>query len=216
MDVQEYIRANFKDLLGKVYTPYAQREIMSLALDNEDVARNGELLAKLRQSFYVEKCSIGQDPSEVLPEVEEVVHVRDELKDLALFITKEGIHFDKTVEKIKQTGHVGVALQMNGAVLQLVEGFTTARYLVVHNKSDRYYIFLLKGNGPKLVPGAGIPDMAMTKAKEDLYLVYEVDSAVYVDVDELNLKAITMNGNSYSPHILPIGSVVGGDISRTP
>lgn len=202
---EEYIKAHFKQLLGKVYTPFADETTFSLALDNSPAnkAENDALLSELRQAFYVEECRLGQKPDEVLPQVAQEIHVGSGKNDLALCITMEGPRFDNALEKIAKTGMVGIALQMSGATLSLVEGFTAAKYLLVHNKGNRYKAFIFDGKGPHLVPKAKMTDMAVTKQGEELYLVYKVKTDVQVYTSELNLKPITSNPkDSYSPQLI--------------
>lgn len=204
---KEYIKNNFKDLVGKIFTPYTDKSIYSLALDNrnEYEINNKELLEKLKISFYVEKCRLGTNPMEVLPAIQSTINIGTRnMEDLVLCIVKEGIQFDNAISMLSQTKKVGIALQMNGATLSLVEGFTNARYLLIHNKSNRKEIFLLDGTGPKLVPNSQI-DMVTTKMGEDLYLVYNVNTDVIVDVGEINLDPITQDPKkSYSPHLISI------------
>lgn len=69
-----YIEEHFQQLLGKVFTPYedrGQQKFYSLALDNrkEFENENNAILSQLKDSFYIEKCAIGDDPKELLPEV---------------------------------------------------------------------------------------------------------------------------------------------------
>ena len=117
----------------------------------------------------------------------------------------EGTRFDKAIVKLKETGMVGIALQMNGATLQLVEGFTSARSLVIHNKSNRYKVFYFDGIGPKLVSGNQMQDMVLTKRGEGLYLVYKIQTQLTVYVGDLDLNITTSNPKeSYSPYLLPI------------
>lgn len=205
---KEYIKNNFKDLVGKIFTPYADKNIYSLALDNSDENKiaNEELLDKLRTAFYVEKCSLGQNPTDILPDINPIINVNGNgASDLVLCIVKEGINFNNAIDKLNQTNKVGIALKMNGATLSLVEGFTNARYLLIHNKGDCHKFFLLDGTGPKLVPKSQIEDMVTTKMGEDLYLVYNVYTDVIVDVGEINLDPITQDPKkSYSPHLISI------------
>lgn len=206
---KEYIKQHFKELIGKVYTPYTDESIYSLALDKskENTETNQYLIEMLRTAFYVEECHLGQDPNEVLPEVKPVVEHNDDDANLALCIVKEGINFDAALVTLKRTKTVGIALQMNGATLSLVEGFTTARYLLIHNKSNRYEVFLLDGTGPTLVPKSQMQDMVTTKKDADLYLTYKVNTDVNVDFGKLNLSPITKDPKtSYHPQLLPISS----------
>lgn len=72
VDVKEYIETHFRQVLGKVYTPFEDQDIFSLALDKADVRNNEDLLEELRKNFYVSKCSLGENPKEVLDAVEKV------------------------------------------------------------------------------------------------------------------------------------------------
>jgi hypothetical protein len=68
VDAREYIQGHFQQILGKIYAPYSSEEIISLALDKDEAfeEENERLLDELRGSFYVAKCELGEDPSEVL------------------------------------------------------------------------------------------------------------------------------------------------------
>lgn len=72
VSASNYIEEHFQQLLGKIFNPYEDREhqkYYSLALDNgkEFDDENETILAQLRDSFYVEMCSLGDDPRELLP-----------------------------------------------------------------------------------------------------------------------------------------------------
>ena len=61
-----YIRAHFQDILGKMYTPFENTNYYSLALDKKDEINNAQLLEELKKHFYVEECSLGDNPFEVI------------------------------------------------------------------------------------------------------------------------------------------------------
>lgn len=128
--------------------------------------------------------------------------------ELALCVTKEGKHFDNTVAKMKQTGKLGIALNMNGATLQLVEGFTTAKYLIIHNKSNKYAAFFVDGKGPKLISANEMTDMVTTKKGASIYLVYNAELNTIPAFGELDFTPIAKSGDSYSPHLLSIKSLI--------
>ena len=71
VDGEEYIKSHFKQVLGKVYSPFADGEVFSLALSNaaEEKAGNDELLYELRKSFYVADCELGKKPEVALAQV---------------------------------------------------------------------------------------------------------------------------------------------------
>ena len=206
---EEYIKHNFKEVVGKIYTPFKDENTYSLALDSKDPeGNNAAIKTMLSEFFYVEPCRLGQNPEEVLPTAAVFDAVKPTDNDLALCVTKEGIHFDSAVAKMKQTGKLGVALNMNGATLQLVEGFTAAKYLIIHNKSDKYAAFFVDGKGPRLVSANEMTDMVTTKKGVSIYLVYNAELNVIPALGELDFSPITKSGDSYSPHLLPIESLI--------
>ena len=68
VNVKEYVETHFRQVLGKVYTPFGEENIFSLALDKKEEKDNEALLAELRKSFIVKECRLGTDPHDVLPE----------------------------------------------------------------------------------------------------------------------------------------------------
>lgn len=70
VDGAAYIKEHFKEVVGKVYTPFGGHDILSLALDKSDPEHNNQaLLDALRKSFFVEQCQLGTNPKDVLPEL---------------------------------------------------------------------------------------------------------------------------------------------------
>lgn len=202
---EEYIKHNFKEVVGKIYTPFKDENTYSLALDSKDPeGNNAAIKTMLSEFFYVEPCRLGQNPEDVLPTAAVFDAMKPTNNDLALCVTKEGIHFDSAVAKMKQTGKLGIALNMNGATLQLVEGFTAAKYLIIHNKSNKYAAFFVDGKGPRLISTNEMTDMVTTKKGASIYLVYNAELNVIPAFGELDFSPITKSGDSYSPHLLPI------------
>lgn len=214
---EKYIKHNFKKVVGKVYTPFNDKETYSLALDNKDKKDNDKLVTELEEFFFIEKCESLKNSEEAikrLPAVN-VVSAKDIADDeLALCVTKEGIHYDSAIAKMKQTGKLGIALNMNGATLQLVEGFTSAKYLIIHNKSNKYAAFFVDGKGPRLISANEMTDMVTTKKDASIYLVYNAELNISPAFGELDFTPITKSGDSYSPHLLPIGSLLKDNIKE--
>lgn len=75
LDVKEYMETHFRQVLGKVYTPFEEEDIFSLALDKKDQKSNEALLEELGKSFVVKKCSLGTNPHDVLPNEDEIIVV---------------------------------------------------------------------------------------------------------------------------------------------
>lgn len=221
VDVHEVIETHFREVLGKIFQPYPEREgqrYYSLALEkpqkeengprNESIAKeNSEIMELLEPYFHVKKCKLGDNPVDLLPKIEQDGIIIAKEGDLALLITKEGVNFDNAIQQIQETQKVGIALKMDGAVLQLVEGFTKARYLIVHNKSNRSKVYGFDGKGPKLIPASAAEPMVVTKKGEDLYLVYQIDLSLRFYLGELDFSEVTKGGEGYNPQLLPLAKI---------
>lgn len=70
VDSVEYIREHFKEVVGKVFNPYQNENIYSLALDMSD-PESQPLLDKLKVDFYVAECKLGDEPSNVIQHARE-------------------------------------------------------------------------------------------------------------------------------------------------
>lgn len=74
INAEDFLKENFQQLLGKVFTPFCiegPQSYYSLALDNDPKYNdeNDMVLALLEPGFYYENCPLGEDPSKVLPTV---------------------------------------------------------------------------------------------------------------------------------------------------
>ena len=69
-DADAYIKEHFQEILGKIYSPYADKSVFSLALDNDKFFKdsNEKLLNELKKHFYVKSVRIGENPEEALEE----------------------------------------------------------------------------------------------------------------------------------------------------
>ena len=66
-NAKKYFKEHFQDILGKTYTPFAENNIYSLALDKEDPEHDNEaLLSELRSHFFVEPCALGDAPQPII------------------------------------------------------------------------------------------------------------------------------------------------------
>ena len=70
VDSEKYIREHFKDVVGKVFNPYQNENIYSLALDMSD-PESQPLLDKFKEDFYVAECRLGEEPSSVIQRARE-------------------------------------------------------------------------------------------------------------------------------------------------
>ena len=73
VDAKTYLKEHFQQTLGKIFTPFGNDEIFSLALDKSDPeGNNEELLAELRKHFFVVENGIGLNPEPMIAKVVEI------------------------------------------------------------------------------------------------------------------------------------------------
>lgn len=222
VDGQDVLQQNFKEVLGKVFQPYPTgingQRFYSLALEKPEtikderlkqavIEENKRIKDLLEQHFEILECQIGQDRRGELttPPPDGTIYAKEE--DLVLLITKEGINFDNAIQQIQETKKVGIALKMDGAVLQLVEGFTKARYLIIHNKGNKHKVYGFDGKGPKLIPADAAEPMVVTKKGESLYLVYQIDTRLSFYLGELDFSGVIKGGEGYNPQLIPLSKI---------
>lgn len=226
MDCYRFLKENFSQLNGKLYRSKANKNYLVLALmkcdDNsksiwnalnvrqasieQEMTDNEAVLQNIRSHFHVSEPFALDTELQVedLPNVGTLEQLPSGSNELALLVTKEGTHYEQAIEQLQNTSKVGIALKMDGAVLQLVEGFTKAKYLIIHNKSSKFVIYGFDEIGPKLIPAQGAAPMVVTKKDEDLYLVYQVDLRLKYYLGDLDFSSVTKGGDSYSPKLLPL------------
>lgn len=229
VDGQDVLQQNFKEVLGKVFQPYPTgingQRFYSLALEKPEtikderlkqtvIEENKRIKGLLEQHFEILECQIGQDRRDELttPPPDGTFYAKEE--DLVLLITKEGINFDNAIQQIQETKKVGIALKMDGAVLQLVEGFTKARYLIIHNKGNKHKVYGFDGKGPKLIPADAAEPMVVTKKGESLYLVYQIDTRLRFYLGELDFSGVIKGGEGYNPQLIPLSKIQREDSAK--
>lgn len=64
-DIEEVVSRHFRKILGKVFCPYSNnKNLLILALANDAIKSNNELLISLEEDFYIADHSLGEDFSE--------------------------------------------------------------------------------------------------------------------------------------------------------
>lgn len=90
VDGEKWLKENFQSVLGKTYSPFLDKGIFSVALDNDPKfsKENEDLLEALSQNFYVTKCPLGEDPSGLIEtRRREVGDVESPAADKGKFLT---------------------------------------------------------------------------------------------------------------------------------
>lgn len=200
VDGVKYIREHFKQLLGKVYTPFEDKGIYSLALEDPsavpkdrrcDVAReNAEVLESLRESFYVEACELERNPEEVLPPSDGAVPmVVTSGKDGVLMVMME--NFGAKASRFLSDGRIAVGLKYSRESMEIVEHIGEIGYVMFHNRRrDGQHLFAVKSCSGVICQEAIDDSVYRNVGTCEIYLVVEFDGEQEVDSSELDCARV--------------------------
>ena len=150
VDATQYIEENFKEVLGKLYQPFPNKEFFSLALDSNEKYKeeNDKLLDELRNHFYVEECKIGTDPTEILEGAKAVTPIPagiEEQKTGVLMVMMENFA-DKCV-KFLPYGIIAIGIKYSKDSMAIVEHLSEIGYILFHTRKDEgQHLFAINGD----------------------------------------------------------------------
>ena len=150
VDATQYIEENFKEVLGKLYQPFPNKEFFSLALDSNEKYKeeNDKLLEELKNHFYVEECKIGTDPTEILEGAKAITPMPvgiDKQKTGVLMVMMENFA-DKCV-KFLPYGKVAIGIKYSKDSMAIVEHLSEIGYILFHTRKDvGQHLFAINGD----------------------------------------------------------------------
>lgn len=178
VNAEEYIKANFQSVLGKLYQPYHREEYFSLALDKDEKyhKENDELLNELRESFYVEEVSIGENPESILNNA--VKHSTS----FSINTNKNGVlmvmmeNYANRSVKFLDNGKFAVGIKWTKDSIEIIENHKSIGYVLFHHRNDeKQHLFAIRGT-------CSIKDIS--EIEEDRYKsVSTTEMFVVVDLD---------------------------------
>lgn len=182
VNAEEYFKMHFKEILGKVYTPFPEKNVYSLALDKalEFSEENKSTLSQLRQYFYIEEIGLGENPK---PYIEKAIAngigsaVPPMETDMVLCIMFDNVHeiVNRNFSQIAQ------GLSLTESALRLTSDLSNTKYILLHNKRE-WYLFRTSA-APRLASTADInkAETILKLKSADLYLVFDIDSTPITD-----------------------------------
>lgn len=145
---EEYIKEHFKELLGKVYTPFADKNVYSLALDTalENRDSNRQLLDNLAKSFYIAECNLGEQPEIALKEtIAKGCKPSSVVKNGVLMVMME--NYVNRSSAFLMNGKLAIGIKYTKDSMEIVEHLQTIGYVLFHTRrnSDQH-LFAVKGD----------------------------------------------------------------------
>ena len=189
IDTKVYIRDHFKEVIGKVYAPFDEASILSLALDKgeEFKTSNKELLEELRKSFYVEECGLGVNPEPIMAQAQAkgfTPHAEHGKNGVL------AICFDMSDKlELLQDGYIAVPLLQDIAGQMVMEHITDIGYVLFHTYDNLHgqYLFAVHDGCKVQFNMTDSEYKKMPKINEAvLYLAIELDMETMFEVTHIH------------------------------
>ncbi len=191
-----YIKEHFQNVLGKIYTPYADKGIYSLALDKKFEDENNKLLVELGKSFFIEACRLGEDPQ---PKIAATVAATKPLpsaeaeNDGVLMVMMES--YEKKSPGFLPDGRVAVPIKYTKDSMRIVENLHSVGYILFHAWNDRsLHLFAVKGPC-EIKTKEEVGNAYMTARTTDLYVFVTVNTSVELDPSAISIGGIPIPPN---------------------
>ena len=231
-DARKYLQEHFQQTLGKVFTPFNNSQIFSLALDKTDPeGNNEELLAELRNHFFIIENSIGNNPEGTIAEVvenEKIKYIYSETEAESLVLVG-CIRSDAQRIWIMNEGKYNIRLnngkKIDGAITP-DRAFMNVNHLLLYKEDDMsiaYYYDIAKENSAPQFAGLDIlkssrypfnvrktPQQTFDKRLEEkyrdrMYLMYEINTTpiIFQNGIKIDLKRLL---ETFNDEGTPIGT----------
>lgn len=148
VNADTYLKEHFQELLGKIYAPYSNKSIFSLALENDNKYEedNQALLSELKKSFFVERCSIGQSPDDIMANAaSKGCAPASIVKDGVLMVMMENYAIKSS--KFLCNGKLAVGIKWTKDSMEIVENLKSLGYVLFHHRNDNdQHLFAIDGD----------------------------------------------------------------------
>ena len=194
---EEYIRKNFKQLLGKIYTPFNDTTVYSLALDKNKVhqADNDTLLTELKRFFYLAPCELGMQPEVALekPIAEGYLPSEETTKTDVLMVMME--NFVAKSKNFLPQGKLAVGLKYTKDGIEIAEHIKHVGYILFHTRKDiDQHLYAVKGTCKIVAKEDLNPDIYKNVNTTEMYIEVELDAE-----HELASSEIHSSNKPYTP-----------------
>lgn len=203
VNAQEYIKANFNQLNGKIYTPFADGSIYSLALetkDNQYSAENAGLLDELSKAFYVTECDLANNPVEKLESVEAKGYkpFSNTVSDGVLMVEISELQYIKT--GFPKDSKLAVAVRFTKENMELIENLRRIGYVLYHTRSDKHKrMFAVVGEARIIMSEEVGSDRHKNIEGAKIYISVDIDTSNEINSDTYFVRNI-ITGDFIDPN----------------
>ena len=189
IDGQQFLSENFKDVIGKVYTPFADKQVYSLALDKDKqfAQENQKVYSLLESSFHIVRCSLGQDPTTLLEEKSGSATVLPNIARNGVLMVMMEKYADKSA-KFLENGKLAVGIKWTKDSMEIVENHKSIGYVLFHHRNDKdQHLFAIKGTCSIKDTSEIEEDRYKSVSTTEMYVVVDLDTTS--ELDSTNIRS---------------------------
>lgn len=195
MDAKSYLKEHFQQTLGKIYTPFNNTQVFSLALDkNDPEGNNQELLEELRKHFYVVPSGIGENPEPRITQAIETTPISptDSGKKGVLMVMMENFATKKT--KFIDNGEIAIGIKYTKDSMEIVEHLSDIGHVLFHIRKDTDQHLFKVSEKIQILPESELPATVYKNiSTAKMYAVVKFEKT------ELDSSAINSSRKAYTP-----------------
>ena len=226
VDAKVYLREHFQQTLGKIFTPFGNDEVFSLALDkNDPEGNNEELLTELRKHFFVVDNNIGENPTEALNKEigsSPSTPTEEEMDKKVLIV----VDINSNWEEIDNIEGIYISMDVVEKTFEYFHEFADVDYILLTHRDERTYMFKLE-NSPSMKSEKPINSFGRSFNKFSkgdsssatrLHMVFPITSTNRIDDYKFDMARINNTGlvsedgkrDFYSPRVVRLSEIVRG------
>jgi hypothetical protein len=174
VDLNEYMTTHFRELIGKVFTPFEDRTILSLALQNTTdpvlQATQEGLLAMLEKDFYIERnYKLGETP-----ELPQPIDMRFGVQDTIII----GYYRDENQLKwIRDKQRYNLRIGKTRGSIDISAELVGAKYLFLYGPQGQYK-YRLAGENPVIWSKDDMIKQGYINPHHEFYFIFQIEEAL--------------------------------------
>lgn len=175
VDLDDYMTRHFRQLIGKVFTPFQDRNILTLALHTPNGAHvltreQAGLIEMLKSDFDVdENYKLGNEPQ--LPEATDIQFMVDDYVMLGYYKDEEQLHW------VLNKKHYNVRSGKDRGSLSLSSSVCAARFMLLYGKKGTYK-FSIKPNSVCVWDKQDMIRDGYKNPHHDFYLIFTIEDQI--------------------------------------
>lgn len=186
VNAKKYIKEHFQDVLGKIYTPFKDDTVFSLALESNN-PESASIRAELEKYFYIKECNPGSDPELAIDAAKaegyKIIPVEPS-KDGVLMVMMED--YDSKYVKFAD-GQLAIGVKMTDESMKILENIQSIGFILFHTRKDEgQHMFAL--TSPCEVRPQSSLDGSLYRniTTANLYLLVSFDSSAELDSSSIH------------------------------